>query len=75
MLDVNERFFNNEIKFTFIEPFPEERLLKIMRAEDQSRNSIIRKKAQAVSEDQFKSLRENDILMSSINSYSRKASR
>ncbi len=62
MLDVNERFFNNEIKFTFIEPFPEERLLKIMTPDDQTRNTIIRKKAQAVSEDHFKILKENDIL-------------
>lgn len=62
MLDVNERFFNNQIKFTFIEPFPEERLLKIMRSEDQIRNSIISEKAQAVNEDQFKILKENDIL-------------
>ena len=62
MLDVNEQFFSNEIKFTFIEPFPEERLLKIMTAEDQFRNKIIRGKAQSSSEDAFTILNENDIL-------------
>lgn len=62
MLDVNEHFLNNEIKFTFIEPFPEERLLKIMTNDDKSRNIIIKEKAQAVNEAEFKTLNENDIL-------------
>jgi hypothetical protein len=62
MLDVNEHYFKNEIKFTFVEPFPEERLLKIMSDEDHSRHEIIRKFAQEVPIEKFKILEENDVL-------------
>jgi len=61
-LDVNEYYFNNEIKITFIEPYPKERLLQIMTEEDHKRYEIIEKKAQEVSIDKFKTLAENDIL-------------
>lgn len=61
-LDLNEHYFNNELKITFIEPYPKERLLQIMTAEDHKRHEIIEKKAQEVSIDKFKSLGENDIL-------------
>ena len=61
-LDVNEQYLNNELKITFIEPYPKERLLKIMTTEDHKRHEIIEKKAQEVGIDKFKTLGKNDIL-------------
>ncbi|RZL05590.1 MAG: hypothetical protein EOO89_26090 [Pedobacter sp.] len=36
MLDTNEHYLNNEVKLSFVEPYPEERLLKLIRPADNS---------------------------------------
>ncbi len=59
MLDVNERYFNNSIDITFIEPYTDN-LKKILKAGDKF--TLIEKKVQQVDLDIFKSLQENDIL-------------
>jgi hypothetical protein len=61
MLDVNEKFFNSEIDFTFIEPFPD-RLLSLLRHKDAERCKILRAPVQEVPDDLFRELCENDIL-------------
>jgi hypothetical protein len=62
MLDINERFLDNETRCTFIEPFPEERLLDLLSDSDQSRHSIVEKKVQSVPLEVFTQLGMNDIL-------------
>jgi hypothetical protein len=42
MLDTNEFSLNNSIDFTFIEPFPENRLLKILNPTDHERTRILK---------------------------------
>ena len=42
MLDVNEYFFKNNIHFTFIEPYPEIILAKILKESDKTANTIIK---------------------------------
>jgi predicted O-methyltransferase YrrM len=59
MLDINERYFNNSIDITFIEPYPDN-LRKILKAGDKF--TLIEKKVQQVDLNVFKSLQENDIL-------------
>ena len=61
MLDVNERFLDRSIRFTFIEPSPE-RLERILRDEDRRSVQLISQPVQAVSVDTFKSLEKDDIL-------------
>lgn len=61
MLDVNDIFFKNRIKFTFIEPFPN-RLKSLIKEEDNKANSIIESRVQDVDLEYFKTLKENDIL-------------
>ena len=61
MLDINEKFFNGEIDFTFIEPFPD-RLLSLLKYNDAERSKILRAPVQEVPEGLFSELRENDIL-------------
>jgi hypothetical protein len=62
MLDINERFFNNSIHHTFIEPYPEERLNKLLTESDKISNTIIKDKVQSVKPEIFNILDENDIL-------------
>lgn len=61
MMDVNERFFNNKIDITFIEPYPE-LLVSRMRSKDKERYKIIPKGVQEVSVEEFNGLNENDFL-------------
>lgn len=58
-IDVNELNFKNEIKMTFIEPYPD-RLNKLLK--DNDSHIILEEKVQNVSLDIFKELDENDIL-------------
>ncbi|WP_197029842.1 class I SAM-dependent methyltransferase [Paenibacillus sp. 1-18] len=58
-LDVNERYFNNELVCTFIEPYPE-RLQSLLKANDRVR--IIEKKLQEVDLSEFATLSAGDIL-------------
>jgi predicted O-methyltransferase YrrM len=61
MLDVNEKFFNCEIDFTFIEPFPD-RLLSLLGDNDVARSQILRAPVQEAPGGLFAKLHENDIL-------------
>jgi len=61
MMDVNKRFFHNNIEITFIEPYPE-LLISRMDDEDKQRYTIIKKKVQDVPVKEFFDLKENDIL-------------
>lgn len=61
MMDVNEKFFENRIQLTFIEPFPD-LLREVLRAEDQQHNTILVEKVQDVPFETFEKLEENDIL-------------
>lgn len=62
MLDTNEIFFDNKIEITFIEPYPEERLLTIMTEEDKKRFTVIDKNVQLIPLEVFKKLHSGDIL-------------
>lgn len=61
MLDVNEMFFGNSIKFTFIDPYCE-RLKSLIRKNDSSNIELIEKEVQEVIIDKFKDLESGDIL-------------
>lgn len=60
-LDTNERFFQNRIECTFIEPHPE-RLLSLIRDEDHERIEIIQKRVQDVDVSRFLQLEKDDVL-------------
>lgn len=60
-LDTNEQFFNNNIKCTFIEPYPD-RLQSILKENDYKNTEIMPCKLQDVDLSVFKELKENDIL-------------
>lgn len=60
MLDTNERFLNNSIDLTFIEPYPEERLFKLIQPSDHATN--LKKFIQDVDVSLFGKLKANDIL-------------
>jgi len=62
MLDTDERFFNSNTQFTFIEPNPDDRLMEILNESDKIRCNIIKEKVQSVELDLFQQLEENDIL-------------
>jgi predicted O-methyltransferase YrrM len=61
MLDVNDKFFNSTIKFTFIEPYPT-RLNSLLRSNDKKAISILEKRVQDVDLKYFKTLDKDDIL-------------
>jgi hypothetical protein len=61
MMDTNQFFFNNKIKIDFIEPYPD-RLISLMKKEDQINYTILPSRVQDVPLDFFVGLNENDIL-------------
>ena len=61
MMDVNEKYFNNNINLEFIEPYPE-RLFTLLSEEDKKRVVLRLQSLQSVDLSVFKSLSENDIL-------------
>jgi hypothetical protein len=61
MLDTNERFFNNRIACTFIEPEPS-RLLGLCKSQDHQRVTIIRDRVQDVDLATLAALSRGDIL-------------
>jgi len=61
MLDTNERFLDNRVACTFVDPFPE-RLLSLLSTEDRSRVEIIPKRLQDIEVAWFRELDANDIL-------------
>ncbi|MGI8584337.1 MAG: class I SAM-dependent methyltransferase [Chitinophagaceae bacterium] len=62
MLDTNELFFDNKIKITFIEPYPEERLFKLFKPADKINNQTLISNLQDTNLDLFDKLNANDIL-------------
>ena len=61
MLDVNDRFFTGDIRFTFIEPYPK-RLLGLLTAQDKAKCKILQKGVQDVPISTFEALEKDDIL-------------
>lgn len=61
LLDTNERWFNNSIKCTFIEPYPD-LLHSLLKEDDTDRVEIIPTRVQDVDPSIFKTLGANDIL-------------
>lgn len=73
MLDVNDAFCKDRIKFTFIEPNPE-RLQQLLRKEDYQNTTIIAQNVQTVDLNLFKSLKPNDFLFIDSSHISKTAS-
>ena len=61
MLDVNQQFFDNEIKICLIEPYPN-RLYKLITNKDKVNTTVIEKNVQDVDLSFFKKLHKGDIL-------------
>lgn len=61
MLDTNELFFNNQISFTFVDPYPE-RLFSLMSDSDKKRTTVIQTDVQEIPLTVFKQLQSGDIL-------------
>lgn len=61
MMETNERYFDNKIDITFIEPYPH-LLYQRMRKGDKSKYKVIPGRVQDISIDIFKQLKRNDIL-------------
>jgi predicted O-methyltransferase YrrM len=61
MLDVNDRFFEEKMKLTFIEPYPE-RLESLLTANDRNHVEIIRAPVQKLPIDTFSKLQSGDFL-------------
>ena len=61
MLDTNEHFLDNQIQFTFIDPYPE-RLLSRLSEKDKKKHTIHPKNLQDIDISTFDSLEKNDIL-------------
>jgi hypothetical protein len=62
ILDTNERFFQNQIHCTFIEPEPE-RFLKAITKEDRDRVNLLSKDVRSIAPEYFQSLDSGDILL------------
>lgn len=60
-LDTNSLFFNNEIKLTFIEPYPE-RLYSLISDNDKKSTTIIESDVQLISLEIFEKLNAGDVL-------------
>lgn len=63
MLDTNDKFLNNDIHFTFIEPNPSISLNRLLRREDYKNTDVKQQLVQQVDPEIFTTLQENDILM------------
>ena len=63
MLDTNDKFLNNSIHFTFIEPNPEMALNNLLRKEDYGKADVKRSLVQEVDPEIYQTLDENDILL------------
>jgi len=61
MMDTNEIFFSENIKITFIEPYPD-LLFSLMKEKDKNRYEIVSSNLQEINLDKFNALKENDIL-------------
>src|SRR5579859_4385759 len=63
MLDTNDKFLNNSIHFTFIEPNPGMTLNRLLRKEDYTNTDVKENLVQEVAPAIFETLNENDILL------------
>jgi hypothetical protein len=63
MLDTNDKFLNNGIHFTFIEPNPSISLGRLLRPEDYKNTDVKQQLVQQVDPQIFTTLQENDILL------------
>jgi len=63
MLDTNDKFLNNSIHFTFIEPNPEMTLNNLLRKEDYNNTDVKRALVQEVDPEIYQTLDENDVLL------------
>jgi predicted O-methyltransferase YrrM len=61
MIDTNERFLNNSVNLTFIEPYPE-RLYSLLKDSDKTRNRIYELPIQQVPLSTFEELQAGDFL-------------
>lgn len=61
MLDINEKFFNNSIDLTFVEPYPD-LLLSLLREEDKAVLKLISQKTQDLDLKLFDKLNPGDLL-------------
>jgi hypothetical protein len=61
-LDTNEHFFGNKIKLYFIEPYPEDRLYKLLKEKDKKTTTIHACRVQEIEKSFFATLEANDIL-------------
>ena len=62
ILDTNDLHFDNNIRCTFIEPYPD-RLLSLIKKTDLDRIELINKDIQDIDIEMFRSLSEKDILL------------
>ena len=62
ILDTNDVYFDSKIDITFIEPFPEERLISFLTETNKKQTTIIKSEVQSVSVEIFRSLQAGDIL-------------
>lgn len=62
MLDINEKFFAGAINATFIEPYPENRLLSLLGDADKARTRLIREPVQNAPLSVFGELEAGDVL-------------
>jgi hypothetical protein len=62
MLDTNEHFLGGRCRLTFIEPYPDHRLLELTTAADHSRFVLIRSKVQTLDPAVFERLESGDML-------------
>ncbi len=63
MLDTNDKFLDNSINFTFIEPYPGMTLSRLLRKEDYANTDVQESMVQDVKPEIFSTLQENDILL------------
>lgn len=63
MLDVSERFMDNAVEFTFVEPFPDDRLRPLLRTADKARVELLDVQVQTLDPLVFDRLDEGDILL------------
>lgn len=62
MLDTNDLYLQDTVKFTFIEPYPD-RLLRLLNAKDRVSQPIIQSKVQDVDLEVFEQLEAGDLLL------------
>jgi len=62
ILDVADRFLDRPVDCTFVEPYPENRLLRLLRPEDHARVRIVRRFLQEIDLSMFDTFQAGDIV-------------